>query len=96
MEKIVINTIVALNEITYRPVAYEESLKESIHKRGIAIPVKVRKEEDHYVCVDGNKRLSVCADLAQENEKFLRIPIMILNDFSKAGSAYWGNTQNKH
>ena len=91
-----INKIVPLSKINYEEKSYDTSLYDSIQTRGIAIPIRVRQEEDHYVCVDGHKRLSVSAKLAEKNEKFSRIPIMIMNDFSKAGSAYWGDTQNKH
>ena len=31
-----------------------------------------------------------------QDKKFEMIPVMIMNDYSKAGSAFWGNTQNKH
>lgn len=90
-----INTIVDLTEIQYEKVD-PGTLLESIRKRGIAIPVQVNRVEDGYVCVDGRKRLSACALLIKENPKFHRIPVMLMNDYSKAGSAYWGNTQNKH
>ena len=90
-----INKIVMLGEIRYET-KDPGGLKESIAKRGIAIPVQVNADEEGYICVDGNRRLSACASLAEEDEKFLRIPVMILNDFTKAGSAFWGNTQNHH
>lgn len=91
-----INTIVMLDEIDYIPCDVEPFLYESIEKRGIAIPVKVRVLENGYECVDGHKRLTVCNKLSKKDAKFLRIPVMLVNDFSKAGSGYWGNTQNKH
>lgn len=90
-----INTIVSLEEIEYEQ-EDPGDLLDSISKRGIAIAVHVNRTENGYVCIDGRKRLSACAILAKDNPKFQRIPIMILNDYSKAGSAYWGNTQNKH
>ena len=90
-----INTIINLNEIQY---TYTDpsTLLESIQKRGVAIPVQVNKVDNGYVCVDGNKRLSACFELSKQDAKFLRIPVMLMNDYSKAGSAFWGNTQNKH
>ncbi len=90
-----INTIVPLTEISWER-KDPGNLTESIRQRGIAIPVHVRKTENGYVCTDGNRRLSAAEILAAENEKFARISVMIENDFSKAGSSYWGNTQNKH
>ncbi len=74
----------------------DDKLIDSIRIRGVAIPVRVIIKDNKYVCVDGQKRLSACALLGKEEEKFLQIPIMILNDFSKSGSSYWGNTQNHH
>lgn len=90
-----INTIVALNEISYAQCEPGE-LIDSIRQRGIAIPVQVKKRDGFYECVDGRKRLSACEILAKEDPKYARIPIMILNDFSKSGSSFWGNTQNHH
>ena len=71
-------------------------LLESIRRRHIAIPVQVNATDEGYECVDGNKRLSACLILSKEDPSFARIPVMILNDYSKAGSAFWGNTQNHH
>lgn len=90
-----INTIVQLCEIHYETKDPGELL-DSIRQRGIAIPVQVKQRNGYYECEDGNKRLSACAFLAKEDAKFTRIPIMILNDFSKSGSSFWGNTQNHH
>jgi len=90
-----INKTVNIDEIQYET-KDPGNLLESIEKRGIAIPVQVNVTDSGYQCVDGNRRLSACAVLKDKNEKFNRIPVMILNDYSKAGSAFWGNTQNKH
>lgn len=90
-----INTIVQLNEIHYEKKEVGDLLA-SIRKRGIAIPVQVNKRDGYYECADGNKRCSACEILQQEDVKYARIPIMILNDYSKSGSAFWGNTQNHH
>lgn len=90
-----INTIVNLTEIEYEP-CDPGKLLDSIRVRGIAIPVEVNRKENGYVCIDGNKRLSACAILAQTDEKFMRIPVVLMNDYSHAGSAFWGNTQNHH
>ncbi len=90
-----INTTVNLNEIRYET-KDPGKLLDSIAVRGIAIPVQVNVTEDGYECVDGHRRLSACAVLGAGDERFLNIPVMILNDYSKAGSAFWGNTQNHH
>ena len=87
---------VMIQKILFEPLEPGEKLTDSIRRRGIAIPVRVNVEEDHYVCLDGRKRLTASLRLIEEEEKFAVIPVMILNDFSKAGSAYWGNTRNHH
>ncbi|MCR5794872.1 MAG: ParB/RepB/Spo0J family partition protein [Solobacterium sp.] len=90
-----INKTVDISEIRYIE-KDPGDLTASIRVRGIAIPVQVNVTEDGYECADGNRRLSACAQLIREDERFRRIPVMILNDYSKAGSSYWGNTQNRH
>ena len=90
-----INTIVDIDLIDFEYKEDDEIIA-SIKKRGIAIPVQVEKYEEKYKCIDGSKRLTAALILSKENEKFRKIPIMILNDYSKAGSTFWGNTQNKH
>ncbi|MGM9940917.1 MAG: ParB/RepB/Spo0J family partition protein [Bulleidia sp.] len=90
-----INTICDISEITFETRDCEKLL-ESIRTRGIAIPVQVNRTDSGYACVDGNRRLSACQILCKQDERFRRIPVMILNDYSRAGSAFWGNTQNRH
>ena len=90
-----INTVVALDEIEFEE-KDPGDLLESIRTRGIAIPVQVNATDHGYVCVDGHKRLSAAKILRNEKESLNRIPIMILNDYSKSGSGFWGNTQNRH
>lgn len=90
-----INTIVNLSEIEYEP-CDPGMLLESIGKRGVAIPVEVNRKDGGYVCIDGRKRLSACAILAKSDVRFARIPVVLMNDYSHAGSAFWGNTQNHH
>ncbi|MBR2825502.1 MAG: ParB N-terminal domain-containing protein [Solobacterium sp.] len=90
------NTYVSLGEITYTYKDPGERLINSISKRGIAIPVRVTQIENGYLCLDGHKRLSACRELANQNPKFLRIPVLIVNNYSKAGVTIWGNTKNQH
>ena len=49
-----------------------------------------------YECIDGHKRLSVLSDLSKIDVKYNYVIVMIVDDFTKAGSGYWGNTRNKH
>ncbi|MBR3357042.1 MAG: ParB-like nuclease domain-containing protein [Solobacterium sp.] len=86
---------VGLDEIQFVP-ADPGELTDSIRTRGIAIPVQVNRTDAGYICIDGARRLSACRILVQENEKYGRIPVCIRNDYSKAGSGFWGNTQNHH
>ncbi|MDX8419281.1 ParB/RepB/Spo0J family partition protein [Stecheria sp. CLA-KB-P133] len=90
-----INTIVNLDEIQYE---YQDpgNLTESIRTHGMAIAVQVNVTEHGYVCVDGRRRLSACEILAKQDPKFSRIPVVLMNDYSRAGSSFWGNTQNLH
>ena len=91
-----INTIVTIDEIQYETVAVSQELIDSIKNHGIAIPIQVNQIANGYVCVDGNKRLSARQIISQSDVRFKRIPICILNNFSKSGSGFWGNTQNHH
>ena len=85
-----------INEITFDRVPYPEELKQSLKNRGVAIAIKVRVTDDGYECVDGHKRLTILEELAKDDDRFGHVACTLVNDFSKAGSAYWGNTQNKH
>ncbi len=87
---------VSLDLIRFEECEPGDELLASIARSGIAIPVRVNECEDGYICLDGRKRLTACARLRKKEERFAQVPVMILNDFTKAGSAYWGNTQNKH
>ena len=86
-----INKKVHISKINFTHIE-SKSLIESISKRGVAIAV----HDNYYECVDGNKRLTACKILSLQDKKFEMVPVMIMNDYSKAGSAFWGNTQNKH
>ncbi|NLC96084.1 MAG: ParB N-terminal domain-containing protein [Erysipelotrichaceae bacterium] len=91
-----INKIVNINDIVFKEVEYGDELYDSILNRGVAIPIKVIKKDQKYECIDGNKRLSILKKLSKINKKFEKVYIMIVNDFSKSGSGFWGNTRNKH
>ena len=91
-----INKYLDISDIKFDIVDVDEKLISSIRQRGIAIPVKVSYIDNTYVCTDGNKRLSACLKLIEEDDKYRKVLVVIDNDYSKAGSGYWGNTKNKH
>ena len=78
-------------QIEYEHTAYSEELKESVMRVKIQIAIRVKVDGDRYVCLDGNKRLSIINDLGLD----IRIPAVLTNDFSKQGSTYWG-AMNHH
>ncbi len=91
-----INKKIPLDTIAFERVETDEAFLDSIRTRGIAIPVRVRKTENGYECADGRRRLSAAEKLRSLDPAFDSVPVMIVNDFSKAGSAFWGNTRNRH
>ena len=91
-----INTMINIDEIEFEEMITNDELIESIRQRGIAIPVHVIHTANGYKCADGRKRLNACRILCKEDKHFADIPVMIQNDYSKAGSSFWGHTQNLH
>ena len=89
-----INTTVELSEILFDETDPGELL-ESIRARGIAIPVKVVHDGEHFRCVDGRKRLSAAKLLQNEKPGITRIPVFIRGDYTKAGCSFWG-AKNHH
>lgn len=85
---------IALKKIIYQNRLVDDQFINSIKDRGLAIAVKVKViNDDRYECVDGHKRLSAIGILYGQD---YLINCVIANDFSKAGSGYWGATKNKH
>lgn len=80
-------------KIRFKHSEYSLDLFDSIKEKGILIPVRVNFENNEYICIDGNKRLSVIKDLYGDDRD---VDVVIVNNYQKAGSAYWGNTRNKH
>lgn len=74
-------------------------LKNSIAQRGLSLAITVVDNGETYECIDGNKRCSALFELSMEYpevEKYTMVLASIKNDFSKAGSSYWGGTRNTH
>ena len=68
--------------------AFHEAMKRTLD----ALPSTISKYIRPYQAI----RRTAAALLAAEDERFARIPVVLMNDYSKAGSAYWGNTRNRH
>lgn len=75
----------SINNIQFETKVYDESLKNSLLRIGISIPVRVSLTENGYRCLDGHKRLSAISDILKENSnhpKFQTIRIVVVNDGS--------------
>jgi len=78
-------------QIKYHQTAYDQALVASIKRVKIQIALKIKLTSTGYECVDGNKRLSIINDYQLD----FKIPCLLVNDFSKQGSSYWG-AMNHH
>lgn len=88
----------ALNDIKFEQKLYDPSLEESILRRGLAFPVKVRLATDGYYCVDGAKRLSVLKQLALTcpNHRYVtKIPVIVVNSSNIRSNDCW-RPRNMH
>ncbi|MBW9211924.1 MULTISPECIES: ParB/RepB/Spo0J family partition protein [Terrabacteria group] len=81
---------VLLKEIVFQDKP-NEILKKSIEQRGMAIPVRVKEVDEGYLCLDGHQRLTCLQELGKKEAM-----VCIENNFKKAGSGFWGHTQNHH
>jgi hypothetical protein len=79
------------SQITYTKTDYSNDLMESVSRAKIQFAIKVKVDGDKYICLDGNKRLSIVNDLNLD----ISIPVVLTNDFSKQGSTFWG-AMNHH
>lgn len=82
----------SLSQIQFETKDYELSLKESVLKRGLAFPLKIRIENDQYICEDGHKRLTILSELALivPNHKYvLKIPVILVNTSNNRSNDCW-------
>jgi ParB-like chromosome segregation protein Spo0J len=91
-----INTETDISTIHFEEEEPGEILMDSIQKRGMAIAVQVNRIDGAYECVDGRKRLTVMKRLSEKDPSFRKVEVEIMNDYSRAGSGFWGNTKNHH
>ena len=63
---------VDLSKIEFEYTDYSKELYDSIMRIGFSFPIHVLKYDEHYVCTDGHKRLSVLSDILKENPDYKR------------------------
>lgn len=87
--------VIALNldQIQYDKKEVPETLKESVLRRGLAFPLKVNQiDDDHYVCIDGHKRLTILNELKEmvPDHRYLKqIPVIIQNSENVRTNDAW-------
>lgn len=83
---------VTIDQLLYIPCELSSFLIESLTRQGQTFPLRVKQVEEHiYQVIDGNKRASYFKHYAPTT----LISVDIINDFTTAGSNYWGN-KNHH
>lgn len=83
---------VTIDQLQYTSCELNDSLVESLNRQGQTFPLRVKQiEENIYQVIDGNKRASYFKQYAPST----CISVDIINDFTTAGSNYWGN-KNHH
>lgn len=63
---------VDLSMIEFQYTDYSSKLYDSIVRIGFSFPIHVYKQDHHYVCTDGHKRLSVLSDILKEDTDYHR------------------------
>ena len=87
-----------LEDIQFERKSYESSLKESVLRRGLAFPLKIRFENNVYVCLDGHKRLTILEELSQNepNHRYVqKIPVILVNTDLNLSNDCWRD-RNMH
>jgi len=87
-----------LEEIIYEKKDYDMSLKESVLKRGLAFPLKIKLENNQYICLDGHKRLTILEELAliEPQHRYVnKIPVILVNTDLNRSNDCWRD-RNMH
>lgn len=82
----------SISNIQYETKDYDETLKNSLLRIGISIPIRVSVSDNGYLCLDGHKRLSAISDILKEDinhPKFQKIRIAVINDGSLRTANGW-------
>lgn len=83
--------IVKINiaEIHFERKEYPEILKESIMRIGLSLPIKIKKLENGYECVDGHKRLSIIYDILENYPHLKEVNAIIINNGNNRSNDCW-------
>lgn len=83
---------VSINQIHFQYQSYSQQLYDSIMRIGFSFPIKVRFIKDEYICLDGNKRLSVLSDILKVNPQYHRgdqVCVLIENNGNTRSHDCW-------
>lgn len=77
-----------ISKIQFIRKSYDPSLKESLMRRGVCFPLRIREKHGVLICVDGAKRLSAITDIVSENpeHKLAHVPVLLLNHARSAST----------
>lgn len=83
-----------MEHIKFQYISYPSSLSESLNRIGQNFPIKVKKIEDQYIVIDGNKRMSAIYDLLEtkQTQRFQTVKVIVVNDARTAS----GTPMNFH
>lgn len=87
-----------LSQIQFDRKDYEPSLEESVLRRGLAFPLKVKFENGVYYCEDGHKRLTILEKLSYNDKQHRyvqKIPVILVNTDMNRSNDCWRD-RNMH
>lgn len=85
-------TKIDISNIQYTYQNYTQELYDSVLRIGFSFPVKVQKQQQNYLCIDGHKRLSVLHDILQNNPEYHRgskVNVIIENNGDSRSNDCW-------
>lgn len=89
---------VDIKDISFQYTPYRQSLYDSILRIGFSFPIHVRVEDNEYICIDGNKRLSALVDILKEYPDYKRgteVCILIKDGINDRSNDCW-RSRNHH
>jgi ParB-like chromosome segregation protein Spo0J len=86
---------IAISDIQFTYQEYDTVLLQSVQRIGLSFPIKVKVMDDHYICSDGHKRLSVLQDLLKEEIHTKQVNCIVINDGSSRSNDCWRD-RNTH